>query len=98
MRNFVDLLKHADSETQTLQLDIELFKLALAEVDSQMKNLPATAQVQLLSSPYFFLSFLFYSTNIYMCCKWQRWLLNKVNISPTVSIAWMSAKRIPKVL
>ncbi|XP_010035668.2 external alternative NAD(P)H-ubiquinone oxidoreductase B3, mitochondrial [Eucalyptus grandis] len=45
MRNFVDLLKHADSETQTLQLDIELFKLALAEVDSQMKNLPATAQV-----------------------------------------------------
>ncbi|XP_030459566.1 external alternative NAD(P)H-ubiquinone oxidoreductase B2, mitochondrial-like [Syzygium oleosum] len=45
MRNFVDLLKHADSETQTLQLDIELFKLALSEVDSQMKNLPATAQV-----------------------------------------------------
>ncbi|XP_051125724.1 external alternative NAD(P)H-ubiquinone oxidoreductase B2, mitochondrial-like [Andrographis paniculata] len=42
LKDFVQLLKnkHGDKE-----LDIEKFKAALSEVDSQMKNLPATAQV-----------------------------------------------------
>ncbi|PON81927.1 Parvalbumin [Trema orientale] len=43
MKNIVDLLK--DSKDQSVEVDIETFKSALSEVDSQMKNLPATAQV-----------------------------------------------------
>lgn len=44
MRNVNDLL--ADSEGNARkEVDIEAFKLALSEVDSQMKTLPATAQV-----------------------------------------------------
>ncbi|KAG8386911.1 hypothetical protein BUALT_Bualt03G0198100 [Buddleja alternifolia] len=42
LRNFVHLLKNSQGEDE---LDIEKFKLALTEVDTQMKNLPATAQV-----------------------------------------------------
>ncbi|KAK4749787.1 hypothetical protein SAY87_027236 [Trapa incisa] len=45
LSNFVDLMKNADGEDDGTQLDIEKFKSALSEVDSQMKNLPATAQV-----------------------------------------------------
>ncbi|XP_073124986.1 external alternative NAD(P)H-ubiquinone oxidoreductase B4, mitochondrial-like isoform X2 [Henckelia pumila] len=42
LKNFVHLLKNSQGEAE---LDIEKFKSALSEVDSQMKNLPATAQV-----------------------------------------------------
>ncbi|XP_043697746.1 external alternative NAD(P)H-ubiquinone oxidoreductase B2, mitochondrial-like [Telopea speciosissima] len=47
MKNIVDLLKDskADDEKKSLELDIEELKSALSQVDSQMKNLPATAQV-----------------------------------------------------
>ncbi|GAB2274833.1 External alternative NAD(P)H-ubiquinone oxidoreductase B2, mitochondrial [Dionaea muscipula] len=47
-RNLVELLKNT-STTQgngkNIEIDIEQFKAALSAVDSQMKNLPATAQV-----------------------------------------------------
>ncbi|KAF5728638.1 hypothetical protein HS088_TW21G00787 [Tripterygium wilfordii] len=47
MRNIVDLLKEAkgDVAKESIELNIEEFKKALSDVDSQMKNLPATAQV-----------------------------------------------------
>lgn len=47
MKNFAALLKKSQSDAQnhTAELDIETFKSVLSEVDSQMKNLPATAQV-----------------------------------------------------
>ena len=43
LRNFVDLL--SSGEDTKKQIDIERFKTALEQVDSQFKNLPATAQV-----------------------------------------------------
>ncbi|GFZ06487.1 NAD(P)H dehydrogenase B3 [Actinidia rufa] len=45
LKNFLDLLKNYQGNAQKETIDIELFKAALSEVDSQMKNLPATAQV-----------------------------------------------------
>ncbi|XP_043697280.1 external alternative NAD(P)H-ubiquinone oxidoreductase B3, mitochondrial-like [Telopea speciosissima] len=47
MKNLVDLLKdsNGDNEKKSLEVDIEALKSALSQVDSQMKNLPATAQV-----------------------------------------------------
>ncbi|KAF5728960.1 external alternative NAD(P)H-ubiquinone oxidoreductase B2 mitochondrial-like [Tripterygium wilfordii] len=47
MRNIVDLLKKAKADVakESIELNIEEFKKALSEVDSQMKNLPPTAQV-----------------------------------------------------
>ncbi|KAF8411233.1 hypothetical protein HHK36_003780 [Tetracentron sinense] len=47
MRNIVDLLKDSkgNDAKESIELDIEGFKSALSQVDSQMKNLPATAQV-----------------------------------------------------
>ena len=47
MSNIVDLLKEAkgDVAKESMELNIEEFKKALSEVDSQMKFLPATAQV-----------------------------------------------------
>ncbi|OMO65109.1 Calcium-binding EF-hand [Corchorus olitorius] len=47
VRNIADLLKEAkgDSAKESMELNIEEFKKALTEVDTQMKNLPATAQV-----------------------------------------------------
>lgn len=45
LKNFVDLLKNYQGNGQKEIIDIELFKAALSEVDAQMKNLPATAQV-----------------------------------------------------
>lgn len=45
MKKIVELLK--DSKKQSVEMDMETFKSALSEVDSQMKNLPATAQVNL---------------------------------------------------
>jgi len=46
LKNIANLLKSANGEDT--QVNIEKFKQALSEVDSQMKNLPATAQVSLL--------------------------------------------------
>ncbi|XP_010906380.1 external alternative NAD(P)H-ubiquinone oxidoreductase B2, mitochondrial isoform X4 [Elaeis guineensis] len=45
--DIVDLIKDSkrDVEKESIELDIEEFKRALANVDSQVKNLPATAQV-----------------------------------------------------
>lgn len=43
LRNFVDLL--SSGEDAKKEIDIERFKTALEQVDSQFKNLPATAQV-----------------------------------------------------
>ena len=47
MRDIVDLSKNSkgDVAKESIELDIEGFKSALSQVDSQMKNLPATAQV-----------------------------------------------------
>ncbi|GLT49442.1 hypothetical protein SLA2020_229960 [Shorea laevis] len=48
MLNIVDLVKEArgnPAKEETIEVNIEEFKLALSQVDSQMKNLPATAQV-----------------------------------------------------
>ncbi|XP_052177234.1 external alternative NAD(P)H-ubiquinone oxidoreductase B2, mitochondrial-like [Diospyros lotus] len=45
LKNFVHLLKDYQGNAQKEIIDIELFKAALSEVDTQMKNLPATAQV-----------------------------------------------------
>lgn len=47
LRNFVDLLKNYQGNAQKEIIDIKLFKSALSEVDTQMKNLPPTAQVNL---------------------------------------------------
>ncbi|KAK3014598.1 hypothetical protein RJ639_009831 [Escallonia herrerae] len=47
MLSLVDLLKDSkgDVAKESVELNIEEFKSALSKVDSQMKNLPATAQV-----------------------------------------------------
>lgn len=47
MRGIADLIKDAkgDIQKESIELNIEEFKKALANVDSQVKNLPATAQV-----------------------------------------------------
>lgn len=47
MKNLVDLLKESkgDIAKESIELNVEEFKSALSQVDSQMKNLPATAQV-----------------------------------------------------
>lgn len=47
MSSLVDILKESkgDIAKESVELNIEDFKLALSQVDSQMKNLPATAQV-----------------------------------------------------
>ncbi|ONK65962.1 uncharacterized protein A4U43_C06F2770 [Asparagus officinalis] len=47
MSNFVDLVKESEGNAakESVELNIEDFKKALADVDSQVKNLPATAQV-----------------------------------------------------
>ena len=53
LNNFVQLLKNSQADEE---LDIEKFKSALSEVDSQMKMLPATAQVCILYFRYSFKS------------------------------------------
>lgn len=47
LHTLVDLLKDSkgDDVKESVEVSIEEFKLALSQVDSQMKNLPATAQV-----------------------------------------------------
>lgn len=56
MRGIADLLKEAetdDGSKKNIELKIEEFKSALSQVDSQVKFLPATAQVILLKFSYF---------------------------------------------
>jgi hypothetical protein len=50
MRNIADLLKEAkgDVQKESIELNIEELKTALSKVDSQMKFLPATAQVHVM--------------------------------------------------
>ncbi|KAK6917464.1 FAD/NAD(P)-binding domain [Dillenia turbinata] len=47
LSNVTDLLKEAkgDDKKESIEVNVEEFKSALSQVDSQMKNLPATAQV-----------------------------------------------------
>ena len=45
MMDIKDLLR--DAEGNEMQVDIEGFKSALLHVDTQMKSLPATAQVHI---------------------------------------------------
>lgn len=47
MSSLVDILKESkgDVAKESVELNVEEFKSALSQVDSQMKNLPATAQV-----------------------------------------------------
>lgn len=47
MSSLVDLLKgsEGDAVKNSVEVNLEEFKSALSQVDSQMKNLPATAQV-----------------------------------------------------
>lgn len=49
MSNIVDLIKASKGDVgkESVELDIQEFKNALADVDSEVKNLPATAQVVL---------------------------------------------------
>lgn len=51
LSDIVDLLKESkkDVEKESIELNIEEFKSALSQVDSQMKNLPATAQVSIIN-------------------------------------------------
>lgn len=49
LRDVTDLLKDPEGHEQK-EVDIEGFKFALSHVDSQMKSLPATAQVYSASS------------------------------------------------
>ena len=53
MADVVDLLKEAKGEAvkESVELNIEEFKKALANVDSQVKTLPATAQVNFCLTP-----------------------------------------------
>lgn len=47
LHSLVDLLENSrgDSVKESVEVNLEEFKSALSEVDSKMKNLPATAQV-----------------------------------------------------
>lgn len=47
MSSLADLLKGSTdgSANESVEVNLEEFKAALSQVDSQMKNLPATAQV-----------------------------------------------------
>ncbi|KAF6152857.1 hypothetical protein GIB67_025875 [Kingdonia uniflora] len=47
MKNIVDLLTDSKAKVnkESIELDIEVLKSSLLQVDSQVKNLPATAQV-----------------------------------------------------
>lgn len=47
MHSLVDLLKDSKGNAvkESVEVNLEEFKSALSQVDSQMKNLPATAQV-----------------------------------------------------
>lgn len=59
MSSLVDLLKESkgDVAKESIELNIEEFKSALSQVDSQMKNLPATAQVYNVTLNFVMLNF-----------------------------------------
>lgn len=48
MSSIHDLLKNSSGKYSGTEVDIETFKSVLSQADSQMKNLPATAQVNYL--------------------------------------------------
>lgn len=54
MHSIADLLKESkvDDKKESIELNIEELKTALANVDSQMKFLPATAQVHVILFAY----------------------------------------------
>lgn len=62
MKDILDLIKASkgDVKKEDVEITIEEFKNALADVDSQVKNLPATAQVFIFLER-FFIEF--------MCCS-----------------------------
>lgn len=45
MSSIHELLKNSSGKYSSTEVDIETFKSALSQADTQMKNLPATAQV-----------------------------------------------------
>lgn len=74
MKNFAALLKKTQSDTQkqSTELDIESFQSVLSEVDSQMKNLPATAQVNtyiliILACKSLFFNYYIYKSFFWVC-------------------------------
>lgn len=94
LNNFNALLKSSEEDAE---INIEKFKSLLAEVDSQMKNLPATAQVNIYRL--FSLDICFYRVPHLMLrfvIFYTRLLLNKVVTLLTVSIAWKYVKLIQK--
>ena len=73
MKDIDALLKK--SQEKSVEVDIEIFKSALSQVDSQMKNLPPTAQVyQLESSSLTYEKFLLNKSKTSRRFWW--WLLN----------------------
>lgn len=69
MNGIADLVRTAkgDAEKESVELNIEEFKKALSLVDSQVKNLPATAQVAFYSSLEFSLVWQFQSEHSWKC-------------------------------
>lgn len=64
MSNLVDLLKESKGDggvKESVEVDIEEFKSALSQVDTDMKNLPATAQVLCRRD---------YQCSFYLCSYW----------------------------
>ena len=113
MNGIADLVRSAkgDAEKESVELNIEEFKKALSLVDSQVKFLPATAQV--------FIFFLLQSINWFnsfqvanlisvrsLCPKFltsfffflARWLRSKGNILLGVLTRWRMLKNILKAL
>lgn len=105
LSDVADLLKDPQGNKMK-NVDIEGFKLALSQVDSQMKNLPATAQVclfQLLDGLNFSHRFMMFcllndGTKMYSHFWVFRLLLNRVHIFRGALTSGRSAKRIRKVL
>jgi len=103
MRDIADLLKMAkgDVAKEAIELNIEEFKKALSEVDSQMKNLPATAQVSrwFCDSPVYELWLSKkYLLIIYFHVPGFRLQLSKALILLIASTVWKRLKKILKVL
>lgn len=105
LRDVKDLMKDPEGK-DIKEVDIEGFKLALAQVDSQAKSLPATAQVFFLHLLlYVLMPVLFFFSSLQNMIQeflyvlfFFRLLLNKVLIFLGVSIVENTAKIILKVL
>ena len=100
MKNIVDLLKSSkeDAAKEKIELNVEEFQKALSEVDSQMKNLPATAQVIFIFNCSAHLTFFKEMHSIMSMCIGFRLLLSKVPTLLIALTAWMRLKRILKDL